>query len=269
MTPDAELWRSPKMVLEAEGRRRETAYEAKHLTRGDPVIDGERFEVLSFDCYGTLIDWESGILAGLRPVLAAHDVDLNDERVLQLHAEIAQKVQAGEWVTYREVLREVVRGLGSRVGFVPSPAQLDCLADSLKNWTPFPDTVAALKALKKKFRLAIISNIDDDLFALSAKHLKVEFDYVITAEQAKSYKPSLHNFTYAIERFGVSRDRILHVAQSVYHDIVPAKTLGLSNVWVNRRKGRTGSGATLPASAQPDFEVPDLRTLAAAIAPEL
>ena len=231
------------------------------------MIDGQKFKVLSFDCYGTLIDWETGILAGVRPVLEAHDIELNDERVLELYAEIAQKAQAGEWVTYREVLREVVRGLGSKVGFVPSSAQLDCLADSLQDWMPFPDTVAALKTLKRSFKLAIISNIDDDLFALSAKHLKVEFDYVITAERAKSYKPSLNNFTYAIERFGVSPDRILHVAQSIYHDIVPAKTLGLSNVWVNRRKGKTGSGATIPANAEPDFEVSDLSALATAITP--
>ena len=150
---------------------------------------------------------------------------------------------------------------GNQLGFVPSASELDCLVESLRNWLPFPDTVKALQILKKKYRLAIISNIDNDLFAFSAKHLKVKFDWVITAEQAKSYKPSLHNFKFAIDRIGVSPEKILHIAQSIYHDIIPAKKIGLSTVWVNRRKDKTGSGATLPARGKPDLEVSDLETL--------
>ncbi|MFQ6117986.1 MAG: HAD-IA family hydrolase, partial [Candidatus Bipolaricaulia bacterium] len=164
-------------------------------------------------------------------------------------------------VRYREVLRRVVQGLGVQLGFVPSPSELDCLADSLKDWRPFPDTVEALQALKRAFKLAIISNIDDDLFALSAERLKVEFDWVITAEQARSYKPSPHNFRFALQRIGISPKRVLHIAQSIYHDIVPAKAVGLSTVWVNRRSGKEGFGATPSASGRPDLEVPDLRTL--------
>lgn len=225
------------------------------------MIDFNKCEVLSFDCYGTLIDWESGILAALRPILAAHDIILNDKQILELYAKIEPRIEEGEFVKYREVLRRAMQELSSRLGFVPSHSELDCLADSLKDWMPFPDTVGALQTLKKTFKLAIISNIDDDLFALSAKHLKVEFDYVITAEQVESYKPSLHNFKSAIERMGVPPEKVLHIAQSIYHDVVPAKTLGLSTVWVNRRKGREGFGATLPASTNPDLEVPDLKTL--------
>ncbi|MEH2252743.1 HAD hydrolase-like protein [Nostoc sp.] len=114
----------------------------------------------------------------------------------------------------------------------------------------------------------LISNVDDDLFALSAKHLEVEFDQIITAEQAKSYKPSLNNFRLAIERINLPLEQILHVAASVYHDIVTAKSLGLSTVWVNRRAEQEGVGATLPAVSQPDLEVPDLKTIAALSSPK-
>jgi 2-haloacid dehalogenase len=229
------------------------------------MIDFNKYEVLSFDCYGTLIDWESGILAALRPVLVAHNINLTDKQTLKFYAEIELRAEEGKFAKYRKVLRKVVGELGSRLGFVPSPSELDCLVDSLKNWRLFPDTVEALQTLKKTFKLAIISNIDDDLFALSAKHLKVEFDWIITAEQAKSYKPSLHNFKFAVERIGVSPEKILHIAQSIYHDVIPAKILGLSTVWVNRRKGKERFGATPPASSYPNLEVPDLKTLVSII----
>jgi len=132
----------------------------------------------------------------------------------------------------------------------------------VKDWPAFPDSAAALQALHKKFRLAIVSNIDDDLFAHSAQRLQVRFDWIITAQQVKSYKPSLNNFRMAFERIGVPQNRILHVAQSLFHDIAPANALGLSSVWVNRRHKKEGSGATPEAQARPDLEVPDLRTLA-------
>ena len=222
------------------------------------MIDFKRYEVLSFDCYGTLIDWESGILAALRPVLKGHALELEDERLLRLYAELESQAEEGEFIKYREVLREVVRGLGRELGFTPSPSELDCLVASLGDWPPFPDTVEALQALRRRYRLAIISNVDDDLFALTARRLGVEFDWVITAEQVGSYKPSQHNFKFALERIGVAPDKVLHIAQSIYHDIVPAKALGLATVWVSRSGG---PGATPPAHGRPDLEVPDLGTL--------
>jgi 2-haloacid dehalogenase len=230
------------------------------------LIDAGRYEVVSFDCYGTLIDWESGIIAGLRPVLANHGIDVTDDEILELHAGTEHRLQSssteGNYTKYRDVLRQEVLEAGKRWGFAPEPSEVDDLADSLRDWEPFPDTVEALRALKKRYKLAIISNVDDGLFALTACHLEVEFDWIITAEQAGTYKPSTNIFEVAVRRMDVGRERLLHAAESLFHDVVPAKEMGLSTVWVHRRIGKEGFGATPPADARPDLEVPDLRTLA-------
>ena len=220
------------------------------------------FDALTFDCYGTLIDWETGILDALRPIFAAHRVDLVPERVLELYGNLESEAERGPYREYKAILRTVLEGLGSRLGFTPTAKELEQFSTSVKDWPAFPDSAAALQALHTKYRLAIVSNIDDDLFAHSAQRLQVRFDWIITAQQAKSYKPSLNNFRVAFDRIGVPQSRILHVAQSLFHDIAPANTLGLSSVWVNRRHEKAGSGATPVAHAHPDLEVPDLRTLA-------
>ncbi|MEG4801037.1 haloacid dehalogenase type II [Microcoleus sp. ARI1-B5] len=235
------------------------------------MLDFNQFEVVSFDCYGTLIDWESGILPVLKQLLSNREIDFSDDGTLEMFAEFESELEKehGEYIKYREILQEVVKKIGKKFSFEPtetaSATEINCLVESIKNWQPFPDTVAALAALKQKYKLAVISNIDDDLFAGTAKHLKVEFDWVITAEQVRSYKPSTRNFEFAIERMGIAPEKLLHVAQSLYHDTVPAASMGISTVWVNRRQDRTGFGATPPASAQPDLEVPDLKTLVESI----
>jgi 2-haloacid dehalogenase len=178
-----------------------------------------------------------------------------------MFAQSESSQESGEYLNYREILKRVVQNFGEQLDFTPTEAELNYLPESIQDWQPFPDTVASLKALKKRYKLTIISNIDDDLFAYSAKKLEVDFDWLITAQQVKSYKPSLQNFEVAIERMGISPDKLLHVAQSVYHDIVPAKSMGVTAIWVNRRKGKEGAGATVPASGNPDLEVPDLKTL--------
>jgi 2-haloacid dehalogenase len=222
------------------------------------MLDLSRFEVLTFDCYGTLIDWETGILGALRPLVQARGKTLSDQELLELYGELEAEVERGPYRKYRAVLREVVRGLGERLGFAASAAEMDSLPDSLGHWPPFPDTVAALKRLKAKYQLAIISNTDDALFAETAKLLQVPFDAVVTAEQCRSYKPSLNNFRVALERLGVPPAKVLHCGQSRHHDIAPAKQMGLANVLVTRR----GQGAVVANAAQPDLEVPDLKTLA-------
>jgi len=222
----------------------------------------DRFELLTFDCYGTLIDWEAGILGAIRPVLDRHGVSVDDERILEAYASAEIKQEEGEYFRYELVLRMVMVELSLRLGFDASPDEVLSLPASVADWQPFPDTVEALEKLKRRYKLGILSNIDDHLFEKTSKHLKVDFDWVVTAQQAGVYKPSHTIFEHAFEQFDVPRERILHVAQSIYHDIVPAKALGLATVWVNRRSGRRGAGATPPAVATPDVEVPDLRSLA-------
>ena len=226
------------------------------------MLDLTAFEVMTFDCYGTLIDWESGIWNALQPVITDHHIDIAPERALELYGELETEAERGQYHEYRTVLRMVLKGFGERFGFVPDEAEAQRFSESVRDWPAFSDSSRALQALKKKYKLAILSNIDDALFTFSAQRLGVQFDWIITAQQAKSYKPSLNNFHLGIERIGLPRSKILHVAQSLYHDIVPAKALGLSTVWVNRRHDKKGFGATPSAQAQPDLEVPDLQTLA-------
>jgi 2-haloacid dehalogenase len=233
------------------------------------AMDFSRFTTISFDCYGTLINWESGILPALRAVLARHGQTLADARILELYGEFEAEAESGPYRRYREVLQSVVRGFGERLGFDPGPADVCSLSESVPVWAPFPDTVAALRQLKNCYRLAVISNIDDDLFAQTRKHLGVDFDAVITAEQAGSYKPSRHNFELALRTLALRPDRLLHAGQSVYHDVIPARSLGISTVWVNRKSARPGVGAVRAAAGKPDLEVPDLATLAALAAPNL
>jgi 2-haloacid dehalogenase len=220
-----------------------------------------RFRVITFDCYGTLIDWETGILNAIRPVLSAHNANLSDPDILRLYGELEAEAESSEYRPYREVLRSVGRGFGSRLGFQPTDAEQQSLPDSLANWTPFPDTVAALSRLKTKFKLGIISNVDDDLFAATARWLQIDFDYVITAGQARAYKPSLKIFELAQSRIGIPTNQWLHAAQSVYHDVVPAQVLGISTVWVNRPSLRAGIGAVRQASAEPDVTVASMQAL--------
>ena len=226
------------------------------------MLQFNAFEVLTFDCYGTLIDWETGIWKALRPIAATHRIDLSPDKALELYGELETEIERGEYREYKTVLQMVLKGLGARLGFDPTADEQRQFSMSVRDWPAFSDSAAALQALKKRYKLAIVSNIDDDLFAFSAQRLGVTFDWIITAQQAKSYKPSSNNFHLAFERIGLPRTKILHVAQSLYHDIAPAKALGLSTVWVNRRHGKKGFGATPPAQARPDLEVPDLQTLA-------
>ncbi|HXW91359.1 MAG TPA: haloacid dehalogenase type II [Terriglobales bacterium] len=257
---------------EEQTRRAVVAREGKPDKQSDGRRIGEnrqsfsfdRFEAISFDCYGTLIDWESGLLGALRPILRRHGQNLGDAQILEIYGKLEPEAQK-PYRRYREVLAEVARGFGRRLGFAVARAEEESLAESMKEWQPFPDTVAALEKLKTRFKLGIISNVDDDLFAASARHLKIKFDQVITAEQAQAYKPSLALFHLALERFGISAERVLHAGQSVYHDVLPAKSLGLATVLVYRR----GFGATRPTQGTPDLQVPDLRTLAEVASPNV
>jgi 2-haloacid dehalogenase len=226
------------------------------------MLDLTRFKVLTFDCYGTMIDWESGIFSALRPILAAHGKNISDSALLELYSELEASAEQGKFLRYRDVLESVVHGFGERLGFSPTAAEVRSLPESLATWQPFPDTVEALRKLKSRYQLAVISNVDDDLFASTAPKLGVAFDQVITAQQARCYKPCIRIFELAEERIAVRREQWLHVGQSIYHDVIPAQSLGIATVWVNRPSPRPGAGAAKAAAGKPDLEVPNLQTLA-------
>jgi 2-haloacid dehalogenase len=225
-------------------------------------LDFDRFDVLTLDCYGTLIDWEAGISSALLAVLGAHGVQATDEAVLERYAGQESELEAGPYRSYREVLGLSMRAVCASFGVEPTAGQVAAFAASVGDWPAFPDSAAALARLHDRFRLGVITNCDDDLFAASSQRLGLTFDWVVTAQQARRYKPNPRGFELAFERIGLPTSRLLHVAQSLFHDHVPAKRLGLTTVWVNRRHGQAGSGATPPARATPDLVVPDMARLA-------
>jgi 2-haloacid dehalogenase len=225
------------------------------------MLDFRRFEALTFDCYGTLIDWESGLLEAFSLALSG-SYDRDD--LLRRFATHETRLEAGPYLSYQGVLAKTLRAIAQELEEEPSEAQVAAFAQSVKEWRPFADSPAALAQLGARFRLGVITNCDDDLFAASNTRLGVTFDWVITAQQVRSYKPADANFLAAFERLAIPRERILHVAQSLFHDHVPAKRLGLQTVWIDRRAGRQGIGATPPAGAIPDAVFPDLASFAAA-----
>jgi 2-haloacid dehalogenase len=230
-------------------------------------LDFDRFDVLTFDCYGTLIDWEAGILAALRAPLAAHGIVASDEPILEAFARHEAKLEAGPYRPYREILGAVLEAMLGDFGQAPTLDERAAFGGSVADWPAFADSHAALARLHERFTLGVITNCDDDLFAASEARLGISFDWVVTAQQARRYKPNPRGFELMFERVGLPPARILHVAQSLFHDHVPAKRLGLSTVWVDRRGGQPGSGATPPATATPDLTVPDMATLAALAVP--
>ena len=222
------------------------------------------FEALTFDCYGTLIDWEAGLLAALRGALP--DVRAADDALLETYATAEAEAERGPYVRYREVLAIGLRAVAEAQDVTLADDVVDRFSTSVRDWPAFPDSADALARLKTRFRLGVITNCDTDLFAASNERLGVEFDWVVTAELARSYKPSLRNFELAFATIPVPRERILHVAQSLFHDHVPAKGLGLTTVWIDRRHDRHGFGATPPASATPDATYPSMAAFADAAA---
>jgi 2-haloacid dehalogenase len=218
------------------------------------------FDVLTFDCYGTLIDWEAGITAAVRMQLGDAVAGVADEEIVAAFAAVEHEAEV-PYKSYREVLALSLRGIGERLGVAVGDAQARGFGASVGQWPAFADSAAALARLQERFKLAVITNCDDDLFAQSERRLGVSFDYVITAQQAGSYKPDHANFQLAFERIEEPRERILHVAQSLFHDHVPAKALGMTSVWIDRRQGR-GGGASRDVEAHPDATFTSMRAFA-------
>lgn len=225
-------------------------------------LDFDRFDALTFDCYGTLIDWEAGISAGLGTLLSAHGVTAGRNELLEAFAREEAAIEAGPYLRYRDVLARAAEGVAAGFGVTPTEAELAAFGGSVGEWPAFEDSAEALQRLGGRFRLGVITNCDDDLFAASNRRLAANFDWVVTAQQVGSYKPNLRNFEVALARIDVPRERILHVAQSLFHDHVPGRSMGLATAWIDRRRDQPGFGATPPADAVPDVAAPDMRTFA-------
>lgn len=229
------------------------------------------FEALSFDCYGTLIDWEAGILAVLGAWATRCALDVGEQQLLERYASAEAKTERDHpHELYPNILARSFRTLGAEVGAAVTDADAAALAGSVPEWPPFADSHDALVALGERFKLIILSNVDRASFARSQARLGVQFTSVLTAEDIGSYKPSPRNFdalAAEVERLGVDRRSLLHVAQSLYHDHVPAKSAGMATVWINRRHDRPGWGATPspPAHVVPDWEFPSMDAFAGAV----
>jgi 2-haloacid dehalogenase len=228
------------------------------------------FSALSFDCYGTLIDWEAGIAAVLTPWAARHGLGLGREELLAGYARHEAAAEtAHPYDLYPAILARSFRDLGAELGAEVTGPDAEHLAQSVPSWPAFGDSAAALASLSERYKLIILSNVDRASFQGSSQLLGATFASVLTAQDIGSYKPSARNFGALLaeaQRIGIAPGRLLHVAQSLFHDHVPAKAAGLSTVWINRRHGQPGWGATPPppAGITPDWEFPSMAAFAAA-----
>ena len=232
------------------------------------------YEALSFDCYGTLINWEAGIAAVLGPWARSRRLTLNDEQLLTAYS-VHQATAEAEHPTelYPDILARSLRALGDELGAAVSDADAAALATSVPVWPAFEDSHDALAMLGTRFKLIILSNVDRDSFAASNTRLGVEFASILTAQDIGSYKPSPRNIAALkaeARRLDINDGKLLHVAQSLFHDHLPAKQAGLPTVWINRRHDRPGWGATPapPADVTPDAEFPSMAAFAAAVEAE-
>jgi 2-haloacid dehalogenase len=215
---------------------------------------------LTLDCYGTLVDWETGLATALRQVFDASD-EVTDDALLGAYARAEASAEAGPFRVYKEVLRAALAGVAREFG--RGIADAGALVKSLPAWPLFPDTRGALERLGKRFRLCVVSNVDLDLFERTRHRIGVKLDEVVTADQIQSYKPAPAHFREALARLGLPAERVVHVAQSLYHDIAPAAGLGLRAVWVDRREGRRGGATKAPDGAvAPSLRVKNLTQLA-------
>ena len=217
-------------------------------------------KVLTFDCYGTLIDWEKGIIDALQPILMAKGIKISDDEILIHFGRTEHVIQSeSPGMLYSHVLEEVVYKFGEKYGFNPTKAEAESFGLSIKNWKPFPDTVAGLKKLARFFKIIIVSNIDNTSIAATVPHVGIDFYKIFTAQEMGAYKPDEKVFSYVFEKLsneGIQKNDILHVAESVFHDHIPAKKLNLNSVWIHRKSDKQTAGATpnVDKAYIPDFQ---------------
>lgn len=230
----------------------------------DSPVKLSDFDAFTFDCYGTLIDWERGIADELRPWTLQHGLKFSDDELLETFAKFESRHQAETPdKLYPTLLASVYRDMGAHWAIAVNEQDAIAFGKSIGRWPAFDDSATSLLYLKNHHTLVILSNVDRTSFALSNKKLGVTFDKIVTAQDVGSYKPDPRNFKYAIHalaEIGITKEKILHTAQSLFHDIVPAKAAGLTTMWINRRKGKKRWGATAPPSGdvKPDFEAASL-----------
>ncbi len=228
------------------------------------------FEALTFDCYGTLIDWESGIATALQAWAGGRGITAGDNALLEAFSRHENRLEAEHpALLYPEVLARTLRAIAAGYGVTASAAEEKTFGASVAQWPAFPDSAAALAYLKRHYKLVIVSNIDRASFAHSNEKLGVDFDLIITAEDVGSYKPAPAHFERAIAelaQLGVAKEKILHTAQSLFHDHVPAKNrFGMTSIWIDRRQGQPGGGGTKkpPEAVTPDWQVPSMAAMVA------
>jgi 2-haloalkanoic acid dehalogenase type II len=213
------------------------------------------FDLITFDCYGTLIDWEGGIVAAFQSEAARHGVEFEADRIIEAYMAAEPEVESDSYRPYRDVLARTATKVADGLGLRLATEDADFLAASLPQWRPFADTNRALDNLSRRFSLGILSNVDDDLLRATLRHFTVAFDLIVTAEQVRSYKPAHAHFLEARHRMG--EKRWLHAAQSYFHDVIPASELHIPVAWVNRKGERASIGGP-----RPTYEVRDLAEMA-------
>lgn len=216
------------------------------------------FKALTFDCYGTLIDWESGMIEGLKPLTERAGGRLSRDEILEAHARHESSQQ--NWTParrYRDLLSIVYKRLAEEWGVVATAEECTAYGESVKDWPAFADSAEALRYLKQHYKLIILSNVDNKSFSFSNKKLGVDFDAIYTAEDIGSYKPSARNFDYMLEKLamiGVEKSQVLHTAESMFHDHAPANRVGLASCWIYRRHADQGFGATMHPGDMPNVD---------------
>jgi putative hydrolase of the HAD superfamily len=215
------------------------------------------FKVLTFDCYGTLIDWESGIIAALEPLTSKVDRELSRNAILEAHARHESSQQRyTPGLRYRDLLPIVYKRLAEEWGVTVSWGECVAYGRSVRNWPAFGDSAEALRYLKDHYKIVILSNVDNESFAFSNEKLQVTFDGIFTAEDIGSYKPDPRNFDYMLAKlrdWGVQKTEILHTAESLFHDHQPANRAGLASCWIHRRHDQEGFGATMDPGEMPSY----------------
>jgi 2-haloacid dehalogenase/putative hydrolase of the HAD superfamily len=219
------------------------------------TISDTEFDFITFDCYGTLIDWEGGITVAFQTEALKDGLNLERSQIISAYHNQEPQVENGEFRSYRQVLGETAARVAKQLGWPLEPARTGFLAASLPDWLPFADTNAALERLARRFKLGILSNVDDDLLTETRRHFTVDFDLIITAQQVRSYKPAHSHFNTALDR--LARKRLLHAAQSYFHDVVPCRELGIPVAWVNRKNELAPE-----RGPHPTYEVQNLNELA-------